>query len=258
MSSFFVFKEAGNKEEFIRLYADSYYLDQGTVGQIAPNAAGSRKHIEGMMDGILANGISGKLDIIHILAWKMSKFVQSNNQPNLVYAKDWESLNGIGEEDIDDALCVERYGNSFEIGKIAVSVYRALPQLEGAAKLSWQALLKKLNALIGSFYGLGPVYLITLMYFLSRGTYPIYDQFAMMALTAIHEGVEPGGKIPYKGLPSVRELLENDDPVFGYQRFIDLLNDVFSEEDLFRDGVACRDVDRALWVYGHYFKPVSP
>ncbi len=258
MSSFFVFKEAGNKEEFIRLYADSYYLDKGTVGQIAPNAAGTRKHIEDLMDGILAKGITGKLDIIHILAWKMSKFVQSSNQPDLVYAKDWEGLIGIGEEDIGDSLCVERYGNSFEIGRIAVSVFHALPQLEETAKLSWQALLKKLNALIGGFYGLGPVYLITLMYFISRGTYPIYDQFTMMALTAIHEDVKPGGKIPYKGLPSVKELLENDDPDFGYQRFIDLLNSVFSEEELFRDGKPYRDVDRALWVYGHYFKPQSP
>ncbi len=258
MSSFFVFQEAGNKEEFIRLYADSYYLDKGTVGQIAPNAAGTRKHIEDLMDGILANGITGKLDIIHILAWKMSKFVQSSNQPGFVYAKDWEGLNSIGEEDIDDSLCVERYGNSFEIGIIAVSVFQALPRLEEAGKLSWQSLMKKLDVIIGGFYGLGPVYLITLMYFISRGTYPIYDQFAMMALTAIHEGVKPGGKIPYKGLPSVKELLENDDPVFGYQRYIDLLNAVFSEEELFRDGKPCRDVDRALWVYGHYFKPQSP
>jgi len=258
MSNFFVFKKADNKEEFVRLYADSYYLDKGETGQIAPNAAGSRKYIEDMMDSILANGITGKLDIIHILAWKMSKFVQSSDHPYLVYAKDWEGLKSIGEEDIDDSLCVERYGNSFEIGKITVSIYHALPQLEEAAKLSWQALLKKLDALIGSFYGLGPVYLISLMYFISCGTYPIYDQFAMMALTAIHEGVKPGGKVPYKGLPSVKDLLENDDPVFGYQRYIDLLNDVFSEEDLFRDGVACRDVDRALWVYGHYFKPLSP
>lgn len=72
MSGFFVFKEADNKEEFVRLYADSYYLDQGIVGQIAPNAAGTRKHIEDLMDSILAKGITGKLDIIHILAWKMS------------------------------------------------------------------------------------------------------------------------------------------------------------------------------------------
>ena len=252
---FFVFKKTYNKEEFVRLYADSYYLDKGTVGQVAPNASGSRWFIEDMMDSILSHGITCKLDIIHILSWKMSKFIQSNDRSDLVYAKDWAKLQSVDEDGIDESLFIKRYGKSFEIGKIAVSVYHNLSQLEEAAKLSWQALLKKLDALIGNFYGLGPVYLITLMYFISRGKYPIYDQFAMMALTAIHEGVTPGGQIPYKGLPSVKELLENDDPDFGYQRYIDLLNDTFSEEELFRDGVPCRDVDR---VNPPFFKTLCP
>ena len=64
MGSFFVFKEADNKE-FVRLYADSYYLDKGTVGQIAPNASGSSKFIEDKMDSILAEGIKCKKDIIY-------------------------------------------------------------------------------------------------------------------------------------------------------------------------------------------------
>ena len=80
----------------------------------------------------------------------------------------------------------------------------------------------------------------------------------MIALRAIHEGVKPGGKIDYKGLSSVNKLLINDDPDFGYQRYIDLLNETFSKDELFPDGVPCRNVDRALWVYGHYFKPQTP
>ena len=258
MSNFYVFKEAENRSEFVDLYADSYYLDKGTVYQIAPNAAGTREFIEDTIDAILANGITKKLDAIHILAWKMAKFVQSNSQSGLVYAKDWDALQGISEDEIVDSLCVERYGNSFEIGRIAVAIYYSLPQLKEAAKYSWQALLKKIYDLVGDLYGLGPVYLITLMYFISRGKYPIYDQFAMIALSAIHEGVKPGGEIIYKGLSSVKELLENDDPVFGYQRYIDLLYSIFSEEELFEDGVPIRNVDRALWVYGHFFKPKAP
>ena len=245
MNHFFVFKEVNKKNEFIKLYEDSYYLDKGTVGQIAPNASGSRKFIENTIDGILVNGVKRKLDIVHILAWKMSKFVQSNERQTLVYAKDWEELQNLEENEINDSLCVQRYGNSFEIGK-------------NAAKRNWQTLLEKIYDLVGGIYGLGPVYLITLMYFVSRGVYPIYDQFAMMALCAIEEGKKPGEKITYKGLSSVKDLLENDDPIFGYQRYIDLLYSIFDKEDLFVDGVPCRSVDRALWVYGHYFKPQTP
>ncbi len=257
ISGFYVFKEEKNKNEFIQLYADSYYMDKGAVGQIAPNASGTRKIIEDTIDGILTNGISRKLDIIHILAWKMSKFVQAESQTKLVYAKDWEALQDLNDDDITEELCVERYGNSFEIGKIAVSLINALPELEQAAKESWQLLLSKLNEKLGSFYGLGPVYLITLMYFISRSVYPIYDQFAMMALLAINSGIKPGSKVEYKGLPSVVDLIENDDHIYGYNRYIELLNKYF-EKELTKDGKPCRNVDRALWVYGHYFKAVQP
>ena len=258
MGAFYIFRVANSKKEFVQLYEDSYYLDKGTVGQIAPNAAGSRHFVEDRIDSILINGIQSKMDVIFILAWKMSKFVQSESQSNPVYAKDWEILQDLGEDDITPELCVERYGNSFEIGKIAVSVFAALPVLKQAAQESWQHLLNRLNHLVGGLYGLGPVYLITLMYFVSQGLYPIYDQFAMMALCAIRDGKKPGEKVDYKGLPSVVELLENDDPDFGYQQYIDLLYATFSEEELFENGKPCRSVDRALWVYGHYFKANTP
>lgn len=258
MSSFYVFKEAENKSEFVDLYADSYYLDHGTVSQIAPYAAGTRKSIEDRIDAILANGITKKLDVIHILAWKMSKLNQLSDQSGLKYAKGWDALQGKTEDEIVDSLCVKWYGKPFQIGKIAVDIFGSMPELEEAAKESWRALLNTINGLIGHLNSIGPVYLITLMYFISRGKYPIYDRFAMIALCAIHEGVKPGGKIDYKGLSSVKKLLINDDPDFGYQRYIDLLNETFSKDELFPDGVPCRNVDRALWVYGHYFKPQTP
>ena len=257
ISKFYVFKETESVFEFIRLYADSYYIDKGTVGQIAPNASGTRKLIEDRIDDILVNGIKSKLDVIHILAWKMAKFVQSESKEKLVYAEDWKTLQDLCEDDITTELCVERYGNSFEIGKIAVFLMNAQPKLEQAAQDSWRVLLKELNSTLGNFYGLGPVYLITLMYFISRGNYPIYDQFAMMALKAIDAGIKPGSKVEYKGLQSVVDLIDNDDPIFGYQHYIDLLNQFFKEE-LIKDGKPCRDVDRALWVYGHYFKAITP
>lgn len=256
-SGLYVFRECDCKNEFIQLYSDSYYMDKGSVGQIAPNASGTRKFIENRIDDILTNGVSRKLDVIHILAWKMSKFVQSESKEKFVYAEDWKALQDLCEDDIAEELCVERYGNSFEIGKIAVSLMNALPKLDQAAQDSWRVLLKELNSTLGSFYGLGPVYLITLMYFISRGNYPIYDQFAMMALRAIEAGKMPGSNVEYKGLQSVVDLIDNDDPIFGYQHYIDLLN-LFFKDELLKNGKPCRDVDRALWVYGHYFKAIPP
>ena len=49
--------------------------------------------------------------------------------------------------------------------------------------------------------GIGTVYFITLLYFISLSEYPIYDQFAKKAIDAIKTGTKPNITIPYKELP---------------------------------------------------------
>ena len=50
--------------------------------------------------------------------------------------------------------------------------------------------------------GLGSVYLVTLLYFISRNTLPIYDRFAKMAIDAIEAGSKPGSSVCYCELPT--------------------------------------------------------
>lgn len=100
--------------------------------------------------------------------------------------------------------------------------------------------------------GIGTVYFITLLYFISLSEYPIYDQFAKKAIDAIKTGTKPNITISYKELPDrnnsdfskVGETLKtfkNDiKEIFGYENY-----------------KASRDIDRALWVYGHLFKDKS-
>lgn len=257
---FYIFRGTFKKEEFIQQYEDSYYLsekdsDDKKISQIAPNASGSRAHIERMIEVILKKGIQSKLDVVLILAWKMSKFKQSDCKPDgkLVYAEDWSNLQGIIEEGITSDLQVKRYGKPFKIGKIACTIHDNIEALEKAADISWQEALRETHALLKEFDdGLGPVYYLTLVYFISRKQYPIYDQFAAIALTAIENGIAPGKKVEYKGLSTVEDLLENDDPKYGYEQYILRLEAIFGNK------YKCRSVDRSLWVYGHYFTPIKP
>lgn len=97
--------------------------------------------------------------------------------------------------------------------------------------------------------GFGSVYLITLLFFISGGEYPIYDQCADKALMAIKNNVMPGEKVYYKPLPDrkSRKFLQIFDGQYG--EYIKSLKELFTEEYKFN-----RDIDRALWVYGHLFE----
>ena len=102
--------------------------------------------------------------------------------------------------------------------------------------------------------GLGSVYLINLLFFLSHGKCPIYDRFAMASLRAYEEGLSP---VEYKGKPPVKvpNLPDKNSKRFeticengAYAEYIEKLDalGVDYKED--------RRLDRALWVYGHAFE----
>lgn len=88
---------------------------------------------------------------------------------------------------------------------------------------------------------LGAVYMITLIFFLSKGKYPIYDKFAHKAALAIDSDENPAD-VSVKPAPdkaAVNKVLEL------YEDYRCLLNRVFNKCEL------SREEDQALWVYGH-------
>lgn len=109
---------------------------------------------------------------------------------------------------------------------------------------------------INKIDGVGSIYMITLLFFASKGQYPIYDQFADKALWAIKKDKTPRSKVDdYKGFPDKKsnywKKYKDDD-----DSYCNRLDEVAS--DLREDYKGCtnehRKLDRALWVYGHMFK----
>lgn len=91
--------------------------------------------------------------------------------------------------------------------------------------------------------GIGPVYALTLLFFLSKGKYPIYDKYAHMALDAYQKGKEPGEGIVYQELPTnPQKIMKKLD------EYKERIKHIFGDNAL-----EDRDVDRALWAYGHLF-----
>ncbi len=91
--------------------------------------------------------------------------------------------------------------------------------------------------------------MITLLYFVSKGKYPIVDSFSYVALDVIDNNNKYGTRKYYPGLPK-RDKTEFDDIITKgtYKKYRDNL------KKLFGDKAESREVDQALWSYGKLFK----
>lgn len=95
--------------------------------------------------------------------------------------------------------------------------------------------------------GIGPVYAITLLHFVSRGEWPIYDKFAHLALLAIE--TEKDYPFIIKDSDLEKKFRSGTKKTFDdYVEYKSLLHKYFG--DKYKED---RNIDRALWTYGHLF-----
>jgi len=93
----------------------------------------------------------------------------------------------------------------------------------------------------------GPVYAVNVLFFITHGKYPIYDQYAHVAARAISQGLPPESHVNYKAIQQWTDYKE-------YMNLLSGLSEACPEQ--FRDSAmfVSRTLDRALWVYGHFFQ----
>ena len=243
------FDKNGNtieKGDFLKLYCDSYYLDKD---QYVPGLSRCSRSVENEIDNLLKRGIdSGKQgvqDVVHILAWKIGKIAhkKSESEKEFKYYDYWKNAEKYG---------VMLYGKPFKLGIIAKYIVDHMEDLtiEERNDLRAQNVLNKMSADLKreGVTGIGPVYLLTLLYFLSKGIYPIYDRFAMMAVDAIIAGAKPGDAVEYHTLPDKSSKKFNTIMQDHMAPYIHKLDRVFGGK--YQNS---RDIDRALWTYGHLF-----
>ena len=96
--------------------------------------------------------------------------------------------------------------------------------------------------------GVGPVNIINALFFISKGMAPIYDKYVHKAIRALAMNITPDcvyiGENPDKD--DVRRVL------IMYKEYMLLLKKIFPDECEKKDEFISRELDRALWVYGHY------
>lgn len=159
---------------------------------------------------------------------------------NIVDILRWK-IGAIGFSYQDNIVTNQWY--SIDTGKL-------IEEIKGTKKIS-EPVCNTIGALM-KHERIGPVYAITLLYFLSKGDYPIYDRFAHIAIKAICE------EKTFESLVTDKELrkefnpdIRNAEKVFECYKmhYMDRLYNVFDR----RAYKESRNIDRALWAYGHLF-----
>ena len=232
-----------SKDEFIEMYNRSYFR---SAERVVKGVTQNSKVAETEIERILNEGIKTTDDVINILAWKIGKIKHKDTDENgkITFSKDWED---------PYRFKIFRYGKKWkDINEFVQYIVDNIADLQSLSKDSPQEVLNELGK--KSPNGIGSVYLITLLYFISQGQYPIYDRFAYIALQEIKNGAEPfTTKIELQTLPnktSKKFKSVYEDYIEPYMQDISLVfgSDYNSSIEKYRN------IDRALWVYGHAFK----
>lgn len=95
---------------------------------------------------------------------------------------------------------------------------------------------------------IGPVYIITSIFFKTRGRFPIYDRFVHRAIRALESEVSPDAI--YLGTNPSKDDIRKVSCM--YNEYIRLLRKIFPDE-IYKSSemFISRELDQALWVYGH-------
>ena len=243
-------------KEFVEQYSKFYFMDSST-GEFS----GLRKSccwVEEIIMGIKKKEHWEPIDVFNIIAWKTGKICQ--RKCSQVAERDKYILTrGLYAKGCDpDKLELKVYSNTISLGKFADNLIvkseekgliKRLRNGDSESAIEAMDILDKGAAEVSGLY---TIYLIAILFFLSDGYYPIFDKYALRGLVRYAKETKKISTLltemplPRKSNCSdYKDLLEGTNSI--YKQYIDLLDKVFDDMD-WRNN---RNVDRALWVFGH-------
>ena len=266
-------EELGDKVDFDKEYSQFYFIpkeeavpiivkgDDGRKLEEPKGVKKSREWVENKIYEVCEKQKWEAVDIFRILAWKTGKINHPDSKdtnPTIQYYENWKE----GEKlQIPYQIVVEWdkfepiYGGIKDIRK----KYCESKDCNSAWKSIWKLANDDKNK--DTMRGIGTVYLITLLHFITDGELPIYDRFAMASLAIwklkrektelniTDESVIRGCKLPSK--KEAENILDSGIYV-DYKRLLkEFCKANYGNEYEWKKN---RDVDRALWVFGHFFE----
>ena len=232
-------------EEFINTYQKYYFCVDANEKAYGKEKLGisiihpTKKIYEEKIIGYLRDGKQN----IETIAWKMGGNISEDGIKTQYYEYPIENIN---------AFCNEIDGLTLPI--------RDNKQISDKdLRDSYEEILKSAKSC--DLDGYGSVYIINTMFFVSKGNVPIYDYYANVAVKALLKDCCPQdvfvgqapGKDEYAKGGKINKLAMN--MLIEYQNY---LTELAGETKYYKtEGFISRELDQALWGYGHATKKWS-
>jgi hypothetical protein len=212
--------------QWAELFEQYYFLGGPTIGRRLNRKNQSCRWVEDDVCRLLNKSMLSFDDLKKIVAWKIGAINHSSCEStgNYKYYQDW------------DLSLQDRYHRSYlhpitEISKVIPSLLQ----------MSKSRQYQQIFDMHKSLKGFGPVYMLTIVFFLSHGDEPIYDKFADIAGQSILNGCAPDSFIRYRVVSTWED----------YEKYKQMLASIAEQCG---DSKITRTIDRALWSYGHLFR----
>lgn len=232
----------GNEcHNFIDIYQPMYFKDYSKKC-IVPNIKQTYTEVEEEIIKILKTGIKEEKDVFNVLMWKLGKIKGINENKTFIFYDDVDEENKKAKIYSKQQIDLKDF-----IRKVTKFCSKNKYEKDSYNYNMAQEFINYTNELHCEH--MWTIYLITLLYFYSKGDFQIYDKYAMVALTAIENDVLPGEEVEYCALPNdnIEKIITDESSI--YREYINKLNCFRNNEN-----VDMRELDQALWVYGHWFK----
>jgi len=229
--------------DWLKKYEDYYFLGAPISKRVNSRNQSSR-FVEDLVCSLLDQpGLLSQDDLILLMAWKLGRIDHGSSEAlrRVIY-----------KQNFDTTLI-----SKGQFGPLNFS--KSIPYLAANMATLVQSLNRNPSYLVDwvrgphpELEGFGITYILTMQFFITQGKDPIYDKFAHMGAIAIYQGLKPGSQIEWKPIQDWGE----------YQGYVDLLRPISaacSQPSISPPNMSVpRPVDRALWVYGHFFDELKP
>jgi hypothetical protein len=224
-------------ERWLKIYEPSYFFGGPILGHRINARNQSSQFVEDTACALLSQTSPlSQDDLTFIMAWKMGMIDHRRSEASkkVEYLYKWPAT----------LLAPMRFAThnfSRSIPWLARNMSTILRMIsEGKSEYLFECKAK------GELTGFGYVYIVTILFFVTQGAYPIYDKFAHIAALAIANDLRPGSYVQQKELTSWADYLR-------YLNLLRPLGQSCPQQFQSPPMLVARPVDRSLWVYGHFF-----
>jgi len=236
------FDQLGNPiqcQEWLKTYEPYYFLNGPTLDRRINGRNQSSRFVEDQVCALLTQVTPplSQQDLALAMAWKIGGLIDHRRS--------------------EANQKIEHLQQNWPIGLTAKGQYRTLDFSRSIPSLAnnMNTILKQISQnnpqylfeLAPQLEGFGNVYILTILFFLTQGKYPIYDKYAHIAGQAINQDLSPGSFVDYKGLQKWGDYIH-------YMGLLGPINKACHQQFGNSSTFISRLEDRALWVYGHFFK----